>query len=82
MRLVPAIVIAPCPYPSPEMENSSGAATLTLKGVGGAKDVSYSVAISKTVVIPIEDTTYYRQSDGTVHVVTNAALVDVYVIDR
>jgi len=62
--------------------NSSGAATLTLSGVGGAADVPFAVAASKTVFIPIEDTTYYTQPDGTMHVTTSAALVDVYAIKR
>lgn len=62
--------------------NNSGAATLTLKGVRGAADIPFAVAASKTVFIPIKDTTYYTQPDDTMHVVTSAILVDAYAIKR
>lgn len=59
--------------------NSTGATALTIHGVEGP-DLVINVVLSKTAFIPIKDTTFFRQSDGTIHVTTSAALVDAYAI--
>lgn len=65
--------------------NAGAATVLTIAAGGtsfGAPALVIDVAASKTAFIPIEDTSAYVQSDGTVHIATSAALTDVYLITR